>query len=109
MRSRDHAGVCVENLSCPRPLSGVESSVRIRMRFIAMFRRDTPAEAEFRTEVRTWLEANLPRCAAGAHGAAAAGGTDALVSHAVAQGLDRAALAEAVWRHGRDASTNRSS
>jgi alkylation response protein AidB-like acyl-CoA dehydrogenase len=25
-----------------------------------MFRRDTPAEAEFRTEVSTWLEANLP-------------------------------------------------
>jgi alkylation response protein AidB-like acyl-CoA dehydrogenase len=25
-----------------------------------MFRRDTPAEAEFRMEVRTWLEANLP-------------------------------------------------
>jgi len=25
-----------------------------------MFRRDTPDEAEFRTEVRTWLEANLP-------------------------------------------------
>ena len=25
-----------------------------------MFRRDTPAEAEFRTEVRNWLEANLP-------------------------------------------------
>ena len=25
-----------------------------------MFRRDSPAEAEFRTEVRTWLEANLP-------------------------------------------------
>jgi alkylation response protein AidB-like acyl-CoA dehydrogenase len=25
-----------------------------------MFRRDTPAEAKFRTEVRTWLEANLP-------------------------------------------------
>ena len=25
-----------------------------------MFRRDTPAEAVFRTEVRTWLEANLP-------------------------------------------------
>lgn len=25
-----------------------------------MFRRDTPAEAEFRAEVRTWLEANLP-------------------------------------------------
>jgi alkylation response protein AidB-like acyl-CoA dehydrogenase len=25
-----------------------------------MFRRDTPAEVEFRTEVRTWLEANLP-------------------------------------------------
>lgn len=25
-----------------------------------MFRRDTPAEAEFRIEVRTWLEANLP-------------------------------------------------
>jgi alkylation response protein AidB-like acyl-CoA dehydrogenase len=25
-----------------------------------MFRRDAPAEAEFRTEVRTWLEANLP-------------------------------------------------
>jgi alkylation response protein AidB-like acyl-CoA dehydrogenase len=25
-----------------------------------MFRRDTPAEAEFRTQVRTWLEANLP-------------------------------------------------
>ena len=25
-----------------------------------MFRRDTPAEAEFRNEVRTWLEANLP-------------------------------------------------
>ena len=28
--------------------------------FIAMFRRDAPAEAEFRMEVRTWLEANLP-------------------------------------------------
>ena len=25
-----------------------------------MFRRDTPAEAQFRMEVRTWLEANLP-------------------------------------------------
>ena len=25
-----------------------------------MFRRDTPAEAEFRMDVRTWLEANLP-------------------------------------------------
>jgi hypothetical protein len=25
-----------------------------------MFRRDTPAEAEFRNEVRSWLEANLP-------------------------------------------------
>jgi alkylation response protein AidB-like acyl-CoA dehydrogenase len=25
-----------------------------------MFHRDTPAEAEFRNEVRTWLEANLP-------------------------------------------------
>jgi alkylation response protein AidB-like acyl-CoA dehydrogenase len=25
-----------------------------------MFRRDTPAEEEFRMEVRTWLEANLP-------------------------------------------------
>jgi alkylation response protein AidB-like acyl-CoA dehydrogenase len=25
-----------------------------------MFRRDTPAEATFRTEVRSWLEANLP-------------------------------------------------
>ena len=25
-----------------------------------MFRHDTPAEAEFRNEVRTWLEANLP-------------------------------------------------
>jgi len=25
-----------------------------------MFRHDTPAEAEFRTEVRVWLEANLP-------------------------------------------------
>src|ERR1700730_1286639 len=25
-----------------------------------MFRRDTPAEAEFRMQVRTWLEANLP-------------------------------------------------
>ena len=25
-----------------------------------MFRHDTPAEAEFRTEVRTWLETNLP-------------------------------------------------
>jgi alkylation response protein AidB-like acyl-CoA dehydrogenase len=25
-----------------------------------MFRRDSPAEAEFRIEVRTWLEANLP-------------------------------------------------
>jgi alkylation response protein AidB-like acyl-CoA dehydrogenase len=25
-----------------------------------MFRHDTPAEAEFRLEVRTWLEANLP-------------------------------------------------
>jgi hypothetical protein len=24
-----------------------------------MFRRDTPAEAEFRMDVRTWLEANL--------------------------------------------------
>jgi alkylation response protein AidB-like acyl-CoA dehydrogenase len=27
---------------------------------IAMFRRDAPAEAEFRMLVRTWLEANLP-------------------------------------------------
>jgi hypothetical protein len=27
---------------------------------MAIFRRDTPAEAEFRTNVRTWLEANLP-------------------------------------------------
>jgi len=27
---------------------------------MAMFRRDTPAEAEFRMTVRTWLEANLP-------------------------------------------------
>src|SRR6516165_6394628 len=26
----------------------------------SMFRRDTPAEAQFRSEVRTWLEANLP-------------------------------------------------
>ena len=26
-----------------------------------MFRHDTPAEAQFRTEVRTWLEANLPK------------------------------------------------
>src|SRR5437763_16746100 len=25
-----------------------------------MFRRDTPPEAQFRSEVRTWLEANLP-------------------------------------------------
>ena len=29
-------------------------------RFHRMFRRDTSAEAEFRMEVRTWLEANLP-------------------------------------------------
>src|SRR5258706_7813672 len=28
--------------------------------FIAMFHRDTPAEAAFRMDVRTWLEANLP-------------------------------------------------
>ncbi len=28
--------------------------------FFAMFRRDAPAEADFRLEVRTWLEANLP-------------------------------------------------
>src|SRR5271156_6491832 len=27
---------------------------------MAIFRRDTPAEAEFRMNVRTWLEANLP-------------------------------------------------
>jgi alkylation response protein AidB-like acyl-CoA dehydrogenase len=27
---------------------------------IAMFRHDAPAEAEFRMQVRTWLEANLP-------------------------------------------------
>jgi hypothetical protein len=27
---------------------------------VAMFRRDTPAEAAFRMQVRTWLEANLP-------------------------------------------------
>ena len=27
---------------------------------MTIFRRDTPAEAEFRTKVRTWLEANLP-------------------------------------------------
>ena len=39
-----------------------------------MFRRDTPAEAEFRMEVRTWLEANLPARAARAHGASAACG-----------------------------------
>jgi len=25
-----------------------------------MFRHDTPAEADFRMDVRTWLEANLP-------------------------------------------------
>src|ERR1700722_19935206 len=27
---------------------------------MTIFRRDTPAEAQFRTEVRTWLEVNLP-------------------------------------------------
>ena len=30
-----------------------------------MFHRDTPAETEFRTEVRTWLEANLPAAVRG--------------------------------------------
>src|SRR5215470_14682124 len=30
-----------------------------------MFRRDTPQEAEFRNEVRTWLEANLPHALRG--------------------------------------------
>jgi alkylation response protein AidB-like acyl-CoA dehydrogenase len=32
---------------------------------VAMFRRDTPQEAEFRNEVRTWLEANLPHALRG--------------------------------------------
>ena len=68
-----------------------------------MFRHDTPAETEFRMEVRTWLEANLPAVAARAHRASAACGTDAMVSHALAQRLDRAALAQAIRRHGRDA------
>ena len=68
-----------------------------------MFRHDTPAETEFRMDVRTWLEANLPAALRGANNASAARGTDALVSHAVAQGLDRAALAQAIWRHGRHA------
>src|SRR5262249_2474864 len=40
----------------PRILSPASASKN----FIAMFRRDTPAEAQFRMEVRTWLEANLP-------------------------------------------------
>src|SRR5262249_2978585 len=36
----------------------------------------------------------------GPHNASAAGGADALVSHALAQRLDRAALAQAIWRDG---------
>ncbi len=71
--------------------------------FIAMFRRDAPAEAEFRMEVRTWLEANLPVALRGRTIASAARGADALVSHALAQRLGRAALAQAIWRNGRHA------
>src|SRR5262249_39432443 len=41
----------------PRPILSPASAAK---NFIAMFRRDTPAEAAFRMEVRTWLEANLP-------------------------------------------------
>ena len=36
----------------------------------------------------------------GPHNASAASGADALVSHALAQRLDRAALAQAIWRDG---------
>ena len=41
----------------PRPILSPASAAK---NFIAMFRRDTPAETAFRMEVRTWLEANLP-------------------------------------------------
>ena len=41
----------------PRAIVSLASAAK---NFIAMFRRDTPAEAAFRMEVRTWLEANLP-------------------------------------------------
>jgi len=41
----------------PRAIVSPASAVK---NFIAMFRRDTPAEAAFRMEIRTWLEANLP-------------------------------------------------
>ena len=65
-----------------------------------MFRHDTPAEAEFRAEVRTWLEANLPAALRGRTARPPPDRADAVVSHAVAQRLDRAALAEssmAAW------------
>ncbi len=45
-------------------------------------------------DVRTWWRPIFQRRFAGERRASAARGTDALVSHAVAQGLDRAALAK---------------
>ena len=51
-----------------------------------MFRRDTPAEAEFRSEVRTWLEANLPAALRWRTARPPPDRVDALVSHAFPKG-----------------------
>ena len=42
------------------PRACVEPDPHQHRNSMAIFRRDTPAEAEFRMNVRTWLEANLP-------------------------------------------------
>jgi len=42
------------------PPACVEPTSASAAKFHDIFRRDTPAEAEFRLNLRTWLEANLP-------------------------------------------------
>ena len=61
---------------------------------MTIFRRDTPAEAEFRTNVRTWLEFHPPVRAAGRTARPPPAEADALVSDAVTPRLDSAALAQ---------------
>src|SRR5205807_8181363 len=54
-KCRQHQG----GMKCGVPRA-ILSPASASENFIAMFRRDSPAEAQFRMDVRTWLEANLP-------------------------------------------------